>query len=467
MPTTNVPRMTLREAADAVRARQLSPVELTRACLERIERLDPHLNAFITVTDEAALAAAARAEAEILAGAWRGPLHGIPIAIKDLFDTAGVRTTAASGVYRDRVPNEDAEVVRRLNGAGAISLGKLNMHEFAYGGTSHVSHFGPVRNPWNLDRIAGGSSGGSSAAVAAGLCYGAMGSDTGGSIRQPSALCGIVGLKPTYGRVSLRGVIPLSWSLDHAGPMTLTVADAAAFMDALAGYDPADVASVDAPVPSYASALDGPTAALRIGVPRLHFFTDLHPEVESAVAAAIAFIGSMTASTVDVELPRITTLREISGPVLTAEAHAYHAEHLATCPERYDPDTLERVRRGAAITTPAYIHARRELEAVRRAAPAVFDEVDLLITPTTPAPAPALAEVKGDIGITTLRNTSPFNAYGLPTISIPCGFSADGLPIGLQITGRPFDEPRVLRLAHAYEQATPWRHRLPSLIAGA
>src|ERR1044071_7455874 len=286
-PATDPAWLSLSEASRLIRDKKISPVELTQRCLNRIERLNPKLNAFITVTAEAALAQAREAEAEIQRGHWRGPLHGIPIALKDLFDTAGVRTTAASGLFKDRVPTQDAEIVRRLKSVGAVLMGKLNMHEFAYGGSSVISYYAPVHNPWLLDYMAGGSSSGSAAAMAAGLCYGSVGSDTGGSIRQPSVYCGTVGLKPTYGRVSTRGVIPLSWLYDHAGPMTRSVADAAAMLQVLAGFDPEDTNSADQPVPDYAAALTqkGP---LRVGVPRAYFYEGLHADIESAMNAALA-----------------------------------------------------------------------------------------------------------------------------------------------------------------------------------
>ena len=270
---------TIVELAPRLRRKEVSPVELTRACLDRIEKLNPALNAFITVTAESALAEARAAEIEISRGEWRGPLHGIPVALKDLIDTAGTRTTAASALYQNRVPAEDAEVVRRLRRAGAVILGKNNLHEFAYGGSSLVSFFGDVHNPWNAAHIAGGSSGGSAAAVAAGLCYAAIGTDTAGSIREPAALCGCVGIKPTYGRVSARGVIPLSWSLDHVGPLAATVGDAAVVLQAIAGYDPLDVCSVDVPVSDYISGLHEGAKTLRIGVPRAHFYDELDDEV--------------------------------------------------------------------------------------------------------------------------------------------------------------------------------------------
>jgi len=458
-----VTQLNLKDASGLVRRKAVSPVELTQACLARIERLNPALNAFITVTADQALREAHDAEAEIQKGKWRGPLHGIPIALKDLFDTAGVRTTAGSGVFKDRIPQNDAEVVRRLRGAGAVLLGKLNMHEFAYGATSVPSYFGAVHNPWKLDRIAGGSSGGSAAAVATGLCFGALGSDTGGSIRQPSAYCGIAGLKPTYGRVSTRGVIPLSWSLDHVGPMGRTVGDAALLLEAIAGYDPQETTSVDAPVPDYAQALRAKISALRLGVPQKMFFEQIEPEIAMAVNQAIEVLRKLTAGVRDVELPPYRTL-----PVVAAEAYAYHAAYVTKTPELYQPSVRERVESGKNITAEAYIEGRRELDRLRRVVREVFTGVDLLITPTTPVSPATIAESAnvevpppGGVGL-SLRNTQPFDIFGLPAISVPCGFTSSGLPIGLQITGPHWGEPTVLALAHAYEQTTEWHMRRPA-----
>jgi len=457
--------MTLAEASEGVRKKALSPVDLTQACLRRIDQLNPALNAFITVTADAALAQAHELAAEVQRGQWRGPLHGIPIALKDLIDTAGVRTTAASAIFADRVPTEDAEVVRRLKAAGAIFLGKLNMHEFAYGDTSAQSHFGPVRNPWNRDYVSGGSSGGSAAAVAAGLCYGALGSDTGGSIREPSAFCSIAGLKPTYGLVSTRGVVPLSWSLDHIGPMCRTVSDAALLLQPIAGYDPQDVNSIDASPPDYAKAMRRPVSSLRLGLPRAVFYEKLDPEIEQAVAEALKVLAQLTASARDVELPKYERL-----PVVGAEAYAFHAPYYTRTPELYQPMTRRRIEGGAGITAAAYIQGRRELERLRRAVGTVFSTVDLLITPTTPVfpqtVQEAIAEPStpptGGVAI-DLRNTQPFDIYGLPTISVPCGFSRSGLPIGLQISGPRLGEPAVLALAQAFEQATEWHKKRPPL----
>lgn len=465
--------LTLAEASQLVHNKKVSPVELAKACLARIEQLNPKLNAFITVTAESALAEARQAEAEIQRGNWRGPLHGIPIALKDLVDTAGVRTTAASGLFKDRVPTEDAEIVRRLKLAGAVFLGKLNMAEFAYGGSSVISFYGPVRNPWQPAYSVGGSSGGSAAAVAAGLCYAAIGSDTGGSIRQPAGYGSIVGLKPTYGRVSTRGAIPLSWSLDHLGPMTRTVQDAALMLQAIAGYDPQDATSADLPVPDYSANITAGATSLRLGIPRDYFYADLHPEIQSAVESALAVLKKLTASQRDVAPlatnAAYTSLLDPCGKVLTAEAYAYHQEYVAKTPDLYNPETLKRIRRGADVAAPTYILARRQLDSIRRSVPQAFDAVDLLITPTSPVPPFAIADLLADLNtlrakeLLMLRNTRAFNGLGLPTISVPCGFTSAGLPIGMQITGPPWGEVAVLRLAYAYERETEWHTRHPAV----
>jgi aspartyl-tRNA(Asn)/glutamyl-tRNA(Gln) amidotransferase subunit A len=464
-PVDDLASLSLAEASELVRARKASPVDLTTTCLRRIERLNPRLNAFITVTSAQALSDAKAAEGEISNGRWRGALHGIPVALKDLIDTAGVRTTAASAVFADRVPREDAEVVLRLKAAGAVLLGKLNMHEFAYGDSSAPSHFGPVRNPWDTGRVPGGSSGGSAAAVAAGLCYAALGSDTGGSIRQPAAYCGIVGLKPTYGLVSTRGVVPLSWSLDHIGPMCRTVADTALALQPIAGYDPSDTNSLAVTPPNYTDALRQNVSSLRLGVPRAVFYEDLHPEIEQAVKEALRVLGRLTASTRDVVLPPYKTL-----PVVGAEAYTYHAPYFTKTPERYQQMTRRRLEAGSRVTAAAYIEGRRELDRLRRAIVPVFSTVDLLVTPTTPTLPATVTEALNDPGTPppggvalSLRNTQPFDIYGLPCISVPCGFSRSGLPIGLSISGPPLGEREVLALAHAYEQATEWHKRRPSL----
>ena len=453
---------TISELARRLRRREISPVEIVQVCLERIEKLNPALNAFITVTAESALAEARTAEAEIARGEWRGPLHGIPVAVKDLIDTAGVRTTAASALYKDRIPAQDAEVVRRLRQAGVVIVGKNNLHECAYGGSSLVSHFGDVHNPWDAGRIAGGSSGGSAAAVAAGLACAAIGTDTAGSIREPAALCGCVGLKPTYGRVSIRGVIPLSPSLDHIGPLAVTVADAAIVLQAIAGYDPIEITSAEVDVMDYAGAPGESTKQLRVGVPRAYFYDDLDPEVAEAAEHALREIQTLVAEVKEVRLD-VPTDRTLQA----AESYAYHAENAARNPELYQAETLRRIRTGENVSAAEYIQRRRELEEGRRSIRAVFTDVDVLVTPTTPIPAPAIAELKTDpdalrpAELKLLRNTRPFNVWGLPAISVPCGFTQSGLPIGLQIAGAHWREDLVLRLAGAYEEATAWhtRHR--------
>jgi len=455
--------LTIREAADLVHKKKLSPVELTTACLARIGQVNPTLNAFITVTTESALQQAREAEAEVIRGKWRGLLHGIPIALKDLFDTAGVRTTAGSAVFKDRIPAKDAEVVRKLKAAGAVLLGKTNMQEFAFGGTSITSYFGAVHNPWELSHIAGGSSGGSAAALAGGLCYGALGSDTAGSVRLPASHCGIVGLKPTYGLVSIRGVIPLSWSLDHVGPMARTVADTAVLLQAIAGYDEEDTTSEQISVDDYAPALRANVASLRIGVPREFFFAGLDPEIEAAMKQALSVLGKLTAGIRDVALPANTmeTLRDV---VRAAEAYAYHREFVTKTPELYQPLTLKRIRAGADVTAPAYIQARRDLAQVRRSAAKWFESVDLLVTPTLPIPPAAISDPRAEDILPTVRNTSPFDVNGWPAISVTSGFTNQGLPMGLQIIGPHGGESVVFQLAHAYEQATDWHKRRPKLI---
>ena len=458
-------KLSIREVGDLVRKKKVSPVELTTACLARIDRFNPPLNAFITIMAESAMSQAREAEDEIQRGKWRGPLHGIPIALKDLFDTAGVRTTAASGVFKDRIPKEDAEVVRRLKTAGAVLLGKTNMHEFAYGGTSVISYFGAVHNPWDLSHISGGSSGGSAAAVAAELCYGALGSDTGGSIRGPAGYCSIVGLKPTYGLVSTRGVIPLSWSLDHVGPMTRTVADAAVMLQGIAGYDPAETTSQQIVVPDYAAALLRKTSSLRLGIGRDFFFAGLNPEVEAAINDALSVLGQLTAGLKEIKISVNT-----DPSVLRAEAYAYHAEFMVKAPELYQSRTLERLRTGAEVTTLAYIRGLREISELRRSTQQVFESVDALVTPTATTPPRTILETDADPArdaAPDLRNTGPFDKNGLPTISVPCGFTTGGLPIGLQISGPLGGEAVVLQLAHAYEQATEWHKRRPQVSARA
>lgn len=441
---TDIP---IAEASDLLRRKQISPVEITRSCLNRIEELNPTINAFITIMHDSAMAQAREAENEIRAGNWRGPLHGIPIGLKDLIDTAGVKTTCASALFAERVPTEDAEVVRRLKSAGAVLIGKQNMQEFAYGGTSASSYFGAVHNPWDNERIAGGSSGGSAAAVVTGMCFGALGTDTGGSVREPAAFCGIVGLKPTYGRVSTRGVFPLSPSLDHVGPLCRNVTDIALLLQAIAGYDKLDATSVDWPVESYKDTLN---TKPRIGIVRRPFFDDLDPEIEIAINEALKQVSHVSTDMLEVDLP--ATPSAVQAP----EVYAVHSKYFTSSPELYGPWIRERLRQAATVDVVSYVQARQELDRVRRLVPEVFAKVDFLVTPTTPVPPITLREAMemspDPAGELWLRNTRPFNAYGLPTISIPCGFTQAGLPIGLQISGPHFGEASLLSFAYAFEQ---------------
>jgi aspartyl-tRNA(Asn)/glutamyl-tRNA(Gln) amidotransferase subunit A len=458
-------RPTIQQLSRQIRERSISPVELTRDCLARIESLNSKLNAFITVLADAALDQARRAEQEIRSGDYRGPLHGIPIGLKDILDTVSTRTTAASGVFKDRIPDEDAEVVRRLRAAGAIVLGKQNLHEFAYGGSSMISFFGETHNPWDTTRITAGSSGGSAASVACGLGFAAVGTDTAGSVRLPAAYCGVVGLKPNYGRVSARGVIPLSWSYDHVGPIANSVYDAALMLQALAGYDPADPASIDAPVADFVGATTQRPSRLRIGVVRKFFFDDLHPEVAAAIEKAIEIFRELHAEIRDVEL-EASNDRTLS----SAESYAYHEQFLASSSELYQPATLARIQSGAKISASQALRASRDLQASRHAIRKIFEEADVLLTPTVPIPPPAITDLREHPDnlrpqeLMMLRNTRPLNVWGIPTISVPCGFTRDGLPIGLQIAAAPWREDVVLQAAHAYEQATEWHRKMPSLI---
>jgi aspartyl-tRNA(Asn)/glutamyl-tRNA(Gln) amidotransferase subunit A len=372
-------------------------------------------------------------------------------------------------LFKDRVPEQDAEVVRRLKRAGAVLVGKTNMHEFAYGGTSVVSYFGAVRNPWNPDYIAGGSSGGSAAAVAARMCYGSIGSDTGGSIRQPSACCGLSGLKPTYGLVSTRGAIPLSWTVDHLGPIARTAEDASILLAAIAGYDSDEITSISMKVDDYAAVLKNPLPKLRLGLARPFFFENVHPEIESAIHQAVGALERLTGTTArDVKLDP-ATVDQVRVTVRAAEAYAYHAPYLADKASLYAPYTLQRIQSGSRISATDYLQARRQLEQTRRATTQIFQSVDVFITPTMPVPALAIAQVPSDPAAAIaaeaplMRNTSPFDGYGLPSISIACGFTRAGMPIGLQISGPMGGDATVLRIAHAFQQVTDWQTKSPTM----
>jgi aspartyl-tRNA(Asn)/glutamyl-tRNA(Gln) amidotransferase subunit A len=448
----------VRELGRRFQARDVSPVELTEAQLRRIERLDPTLRAFVTVTADRALSDAKAAEAALARGDSR-PLLGIPVAYKDLYATRGIRTTAGSALLEDWVPDTDATCVTRLQDAGCVMLGKLITHEFAWGIQTPGHRFPPARNPWNLDRIPGGSSSGSGAALAAGLCVGALGSDTGGSIRGPAALCGIVGLKPTYGRCSRAGVVTLSWTLDHTGPMARTVEDCAWQLQALAGHDPLDPASSRTPVSDYLAPLGQTIRGLRVGVPSRDFFLEgADPEVLAAFETSLATLRSLGADVRDVTIPHIWDAPSFM-VILASEAFAYHERDLRERPEKYGDLLRERLLHGGLYTAAEYVQAMRLRERLRREMLAALRTVDVLATPTSPKPASTFAAAYDTSVGFPRANMPPFNLSGVPALALPCGFTKDGLPISLQLAGRPFDEATVLRAGHAYEQATEWHTR--------
>ncbi len=461
--------MTIQEAGALLRARKISSVELTTECLERIERLQPRLNAFLTVTGEAALAAARRRDQELARGQVRGPLHGIPVAVKDVFCTRGVRTTCGSALFADHVPDFDAAVVERLREAGAVLVGKTSMHELAYGITSTNPHFGAVRNPWDLERIPGGSSGGSGAAVAAGLAFMAMGSDTGGSIRIPACFCGVAGLKPTTGRVSRFGVMPLDFTLDHMGPLTRSVRDAALTLDVLAGHDPRDESSSRAPVPaSYAPEGEVSVRGLRVGVPENFYFDRVMEQVERSVRQMAATAVELGAELHPVRVPDIAAINTVGRLILFAEASAVMEPYLAER-DKFGADVIGLLDQGRLIPATDYINAQRLRRLAQREFDALWKQVDCLLTPTTPIEAPRIgqAEVRWDSGaedarLAATRLVRAFNVLGLPALSLPCGFTRNGLPVGLQIAGPAFAEQRVLRLGIALQEATSYHRRRPA-----
>jgi aspartyl-tRNA(Asn)/glutamyl-tRNA(Gln) amidotransferase subunit A len=460
------------ELAGLIAGKQVSPVEVVRAHLDRIAALDGTLKSFITVCADAAMEAARGAEAAMGRGGPAGPLHGVPIGLKDLFNTAGVRTTGGSRILADSVPSSDATVVSRLRGAGAIVLGKLNMHEFAYGPEGLNEHYGHARNPWDAGepRVAGGSSSGSGAAVAAGLAPGALGSDTGGSVRIPASLCGITGLKPTYGRVSRAGVLPLAWSMDHVGPMARTAADCALMLGAMAGYDAADPSTSVLPVPDYGAALTGDVRGLRVGLLRASFLESADAEVAAAVEGAARTLAGLGALVDEVSLEHVGHVPAASFAVLAAEALAYHAGWLRTRSSEYGRDVRERLRLGVAVSGADYVRGQQVRALVRGAVDQALARRDLLLAPTTPIPAPTLGQtdvvIRGqtaDVRASLIRFTRPFNLSGHPACSLPCGTTSTGLPVGMQLVGRPFDEATVLRAADAWQRATDWHTRRPPL----
>jgi aspartyl-tRNA(Asn)/glutamyl-tRNA(Gln) amidotransferase subunit A len=449
--------MTLAGALKLIEKREVSPVELTRAVLNRIGSLNDKMRLFITVMDDEAVESARKTEDGTKA------LRGVPVSVKDLYDTKGTRTTAGAKVFASRVPAEDATAVKKLREAGAVIVGKTNLHEFAYGVTNINPHYGTARNPWSPDRITGGSSGGSAGAVALGLGVGSLGSDTGGSIRIPASLCGIVGLKPTYGRVSLRGVVPLSWSLDHAGPMAQTVEDVSILLQAVNARN--HTRRVDQITREVKEIKD-----VRVGIPRTYFWENLAPEVDTAIRAAVRNLEKLGAQLIEVDLPRVATQRGVWLQIASPEVYSYHEPFIKTAAASYGADIRGRIEAGRVLQSIDYLRAQRIRTLMKQECESVFQTVDVVVTPTTPIPAPRIDEVdkpwragpeKAAAALT--RFTRYFNIVGLPGISIPCGFTMDSLPIGMQIVGKAFDESRILRVAHAYEQDAKWFERRPPM----
>jgi aspartyl-tRNA(Asn)/glutamyl-tRNA(Gln) amidotransferase subunit A len=460
--------LSISEAADLISQKRLSPVELTQAHLTRIEATEPRLNSFITLLADDALASAQTAEQEIQAGDYRGPLHGIPIGLKDLYYTKGILTTVGSKILRDFVPDYDATVTERFAEAGAVLMGKLQMHEFALGATSVNPHDGPAHNPWNVDSITGGSSGGSGSAVGSGQVMGALGSDTGGSVRIPAGLCGIVGLKPTFGRVSRRGVFPLSFSLDTVGPMTRTARDAALIMNVIAGYDSRDPSSANMPDEDFTAALGQNMSGLRIGIPDEFFYDIIDPEVAEAMCVATGMLGELGATVERVSIPVLNHSLAISSTILIAEAAEVHTENLRHRPQDIGADVRGRLQTGALTSAHDYLKAQRARTEFNNQMSEVMERYDILVAPTSAIGAPKINQTHIEIGgrqenalSLMSRLTRPFNICGFPTATIPSGFTGAGLPIGMQIAGRPFEDATVLQVADAYEQATDWHTRRP------
>ncbi|ADW67284.1 Asp-tRNA(Asn)/Glu-tRNA(Gln) amidotransferase GatCAB subunit A [Granulicella tundricola] len=452
--------MTIAQAGAALKAGKVTSVQLTRACLDRIDTYNGKLAAYITVLHQGALAQAQRMDDEMKAGKYRGPLHGIPIGLKDNIDTANIRTTAASAACESRIPTEDAPVATRLREAGAVLLGKTNMGEFA---ATLTSFYGIVRNPWDLTREPGGSSSGSGVSIASGLCFGALGTDTGGSVRHPAHFCGVVGFKPTYGLVPIRNIIPLTFSLDHCGPLTRTVEDNAIMLNAIAGYDPADISSRDHAKEDYVAALKQPVHGFKLGRPSAGFDV-LDPEVEALVNTAIALLVTLTKGIQDVNMPDPVLATWTS---LGAETYAWHKPQFEATKNLYQPANramLQALADKDGGSASSYVDLSWKLQALRRTIDSHFKEVDLVVLPTMVNPAHKLDFVRPpDYNWHDYTNSPEYNAYGIPAISVPCGFTRGGLPVGLTIAGPTFADGKVLALAHAYEQATQWHLKRPPI----
>ena len=462
---------TITTLAGAIRAGRISPVEATREFLGRIERLDGRLRAFITVDATGALRRARDLERDAMAGRWHGPLHGVPLAHKDLFRIAPLPTSCGTKTAEYFVAERDATAVTRLAEAGAITLGKLNMAELAMGPYGDNAHHGDVQNPWRLGHVSGGSSSGSGAAVAAGLALGALGTDTGGSIRLPAGCCGIAGLKPTYGRVSRAGGMALSWSMDHIGPLARTTRDVALLLEVIAGADPHDSTASARPVDAYLAGLERPIRGLRVALADNYYFDGVAPEVARAVADMGAVLEGLGARVAPLRLPDPQVIHDVSGIVARAESAVVHTRILRERPHELQPAVRARLEVGERVTAHDYLQALRlRARLAREFISEVFAEADLVLAPVTPTPAPSLAEATAGDGEAIAarmgrfsRLTRPWNGLGLPVLALPCGFSPTGLPIGAQLVGRPFDEATVLAVGHAYEQAAGWYRRRPDL----
>lgn len=448
--------LSLADQRDLVKSRQMNASDLAAACYRQIERLNPTLNAFITVIPP---------EENELPNSGSMPLFGLPVAVKDLYDTKGVRTTGGSKFFADHVPEEDAIVVQKIKKAGAIIVGKTNTHEIALGVTNNNPHFGACRNPWDISRTPGGSSGGSAVAVATGMALAALGTDTGGSIRIPAALCGVVGLKPTYGRVSLRGILPLSWNLDHAGPITRKVEDAALMLQVMGGYDELDPASVKTLPGDYSSHLRDPIRERKFGLAIGRFIEEADAEVQQAVRAAAKILENQGATIEEINMDFLKEAAVANAVMTQADGAAFHRERLKEHPDWFGADVRQRLETGAGFTSSEYVLARRTQTEIRRRCELLFEEYDVLLLPSTPITAPVL---EGENAVERARQltrfTAPFNLTGLPALSVPCGFSSEGLPIGLQIVSRAWNESGVLRAGYAYQQAVEWHKQKPALV---
>lgn len=472
MAEQEITQLTIAQLGRQVQRKAISPVEIAKAFIHRIEQLEPQLNAFISTSFEEAIDSAQAAEKQIQKNDYRGPFHGLPIGFKDLFWTRGIKTTSGSRIEENFVPEEDSTVVSKFKAAGAYVIGKLNMVEYAFGPTGANAHYGSPSNPWNLERMPGGSSSGSGVAVAAGEAPLAMGTDTGGSVRIPASLCGITGLKPTYGLVSKFGVTPLSWTLDHPGPLAHTAQDVALAMNIIAGYDSRDPASANQACPDFTQNFGKGVRGVRIGIPRDYVWDVIDKEVRSSFNSAMAQFEALGANVEEVAFPELEYAEAISSIIITSEANAYHSANILSKGDLFDPAVRRRLEGGFFISAGQYLQALRASGVVRKRMQNIMNHIDLIATPTTASPAPiigALTTLVDGVEVPTretlLRLTRIFNLNGPPAISLPCGFSTEGLPIGLQLVGKPFDDSFVLGAAHAYQQVTEWHVQRPTLKA--